>query len=179
MSAHKQDYVFQVTIHALWGYCLAGFSLFRLLTYFFLWVSPPFDSVMPSRPPTEGLAAFCLACGGVLFFLSDEEIAYAAMRHAYDDGFAFLCWVSICVSLPARPRLMISFGRRLLLWFASSSHGFSPSWRSKAGPSSGRRNSREYRTLKVNLSPSSFDDRGGVKASINGDHLITFAALSI
>lgn len=49
---------------------------------------------MPSRPPTEGLAAFCLACGGVLFFLSDEEIAYAAMRHAYDDGFAFLCWVS-------------------------------------------------------------------------------------
>jgi hypothetical protein len=94
MSAHKQDYVFQVTIHALWGYCLAGFSLFRLLTYFFLWVSPPSDSVMPSRPPTEGLAAFCLACGGVLFFLSDEEIAYAAMRHAYDDGFAFLCWVS-------------------------------------------------------------------------------------
>ncbi|KAI5451422.1 hypothetical protein NCC49_001728 [Naganishia albida] len=92
MSAHKQDYVFQVTIHELWGYCLAGFSLFRLLTYFFLWVSPPSDSVMPSRPPTEGLAAFCLACGGVLFFLSDEEIAYAAMRHAYDDGFAFLCW---------------------------------------------------------------------------------------
>lgn len=94
MSAHKQDYVFQVTIHALWGYCLAGFALFRLLTYFFLWVSPPSDSVMPSRPPTEGLASFCLACGGVLFFLSDEEIAYAAMRHAYDDGFAFLCWVS-------------------------------------------------------------------------------------
>ncbi|GHJ87830.1 hypothetical protein NliqN6_4232 [Naganishia liquefaciens] len=92
MSAHKQDYVFQVTIHALWGYCLAGFSFFRLLTYFFLWVSPPSDSVMPSRPPTEGLASFCLACGGVLFFLSDEEIAYAAMRHSYDDGFAFLCW---------------------------------------------------------------------------------------
>ncbi|KAJ9095970.1 hypothetical protein QFC21_005332 [Naganishia friedmannii] len=92
MSAHKQDYAFQVTIHALWGYCLAGFSLFRLLTYFFLWTSPPSDSVLPSRPPTESLAAFCLACGGVLFFLSDEEIAYAAMRHAYDDGFAFLCW---------------------------------------------------------------------------------------
>lgn len=92
MSAHKQDYAFQVTIHALWGYCLAGFSLFRLLTYFFLWASPPSDSVLPSRPPTEALAAFCLACGGVLFFLSDEEIAYAAMRHAYDDGFAFLCW---------------------------------------------------------------------------------------
>ncbi|KAJ9121488.1 hypothetical protein QFC22_002104 [Naganishia vaughanmartiniae] len=92
MSAHKQDYAFQVTIHALWGYCLAGFSLFRLLTYFFLWTTPPSDSVLPSRPPTEGLAAFCLACGGVLFFLSDEEIAYAAMRHAYDDGFAFLCW---------------------------------------------------------------------------------------
>jgi hypothetical protein len=94
MSAHHQDYVFQVTIHALWGYLLAGFSLFRLLTYFFLYVAPPKESVMPSRPPTEAMAAVSLACGGVVFVLSDEEITFAAMRHGWDDMMAFLNLVS-------------------------------------------------------------------------------------
>lgn len=104
MSAHHQDYVFQVTIHALWGYLLAGFSLFRLLTYFFLYIAPPKESVMPTRPPTEALAAVSLACGGVVFVLSDEEITFSAMRHGWDDVMAFLnltvalvcflfCWV--------------------------------------------------------------------------------------
>src|SRR4051812_34464039 len=90
MSAHHQDYVFQVTIHALWGYLLAGFSLFRLLTYFFLYVAPAKESIMPSRPPTEAMAAVSLACGGVVFVLSDEEITFAAMRHGWDDMMAFL-----------------------------------------------------------------------------------------
>lgn len=95
MSAHHQDYVFQVEIHALWGYLLAGFSVFRLLTYFYLWLAPPTDSVMPSRPPTEALASWCLACGGVVFVLSDEEISYSAMRHGWDDNMAFLNLVSL------------------------------------------------------------------------------------
>jgi hypothetical protein len=95
MSAHHQDYVFQVTIHALWGYLLAGFSLFRLLTYFFLYIAPPKESVMPTRPPTEALAAVSLACGGVVFVLSDEEITFSAMRHGWDDVMAFLNLVSV------------------------------------------------------------------------------------
>lgn len=95
MSAHHQDYAFQVTIHALWGYLLAGFSAFRLMTYFFLFVRPPVDSIMPSRPPTEALAAFCLVSGGIVFALSDEEISYASMRHGWDDMMAMLNIVSL------------------------------------------------------------------------------------
>lgn len=94
MSAHMQDYVFQVQVHALWGYLLAGFGLFRLLTYFFLYVAPTNDSVLPSRPPTEAMAAILLSCGGVVFVLSDEEVTFAAMRHGWDDLMAFMNVVS-------------------------------------------------------------------------------------
>ncbi|GAA5844026.1 hypothetical protein JCM3766R1_004051 [Sporobolomyces carnicolor] len=89
MSAHHQTYQFQVEIHALWGYLLAAFSAFRFLTYFFLYLRPP-ASILPSRPPTEALASIFLACGGVVFVLSTEQITFAAMRHRADDMMAFL-----------------------------------------------------------------------------------------
>ncbi|GAA94451.1 uncharacterized protein L969DRAFT_269778 [Mixia osmundae IAM 14324] len=89
MAAHHQTYQFQVVIHQLWGNLLAGFSAFRFLTYFFLWLRPP-TSVLPSRPPTEALAALFLTCGGVVFMLSTEQVAFAAMRSGYDDVMAFL-----------------------------------------------------------------------------------------
>ncbi|GAA5858169.1 hypothetical protein JCM1840_001068 [Sporobolomyces johnsonii] len=89
MSAHHQVYQFQVEVHALWGYLLAGFSVFRFLTYFFLYLRPP-ASILPSRPPTEALASLCLACGGVVFILSTEQVTFAAMRHNADDNMAFL-----------------------------------------------------------------------------------------
>jgi len=73
----------QVRIHALWGFCLAGFAVLRCLTYFFVWISPP-RSILPSRPPSEALASFLLACGGLIFILSGEEITFAAMRRGYD-----------------------------------------------------------------------------------------------
>lgn len=84
MSAHFQTYLFQVQIHALWGFLLTGFAVLRCLTYFFLWVSPP-RSILPSRPPTEALAAFFLACGGLVFMFSTEELTFAAMRRGHDD----------------------------------------------------------------------------------------------
>ncbi|TFK55829.1 cytoplasmic protein [Heliocybe sulcata] len=89
MSAHFQTYLFQVQIHALWGGLLAGFSALRFLTYFFLWVSPP-RSILPSRPPTEALASFFLACGGLVFMFSTEEVTLAAMRRGRDDMMMFL-----------------------------------------------------------------------------------------
>jgi len=73
----------QVQIHALWGFCLAGFAVLRCLTYFFVWLSPP-RSILPSRPPSEALASFLLACGGLIFIFSDEEMTFAAMRRGYD-----------------------------------------------------------------------------------------------
>lgn len=84
MSAHYQEYVYEVQIHALWGNLLAGFAVLRCLTYFFLWLRPP-ASVLPSRPPTEALASFALTCGGLTFMLSTEEVSMNAMRNAYGD----------------------------------------------------------------------------------------------
>lgn len=73
----------QVQIHALWGNLLVGFSVMRCLTYFFLWLGPP-RSILPSRPPTEALGSFFLACGGLVFMFSTEELTFAAMRRGRD-----------------------------------------------------------------------------------------------
>ena len=101
MSAHAQTYLFQVIptidsiipytsdsytqvqIHALWGYLLVGFAVLRCLTYFFVWLGPP-RSILPSRPPTEALGSFFLACGGLTFIFSTEELTIAAMRRGRD-----------------------------------------------------------------------------------------------
>jgi len=89
MSAHAQTYLFQVQIHALWGNLLLGFAVLRCLTYFFLWLGPP-RSLLPSRPPTEALGSFFLACGGLVFMFSTEEVTIAAMRRGRDDVMMFL-----------------------------------------------------------------------------------------
>ncbi|GAA5984215.1 hypothetical protein JCM10908_006093 [Rhodotorula pacifica] len=89
MAAHHQTYQFQVDIHALWGNLLGAFAAFRFLTYFFLFLRPP-SSILPSRPPTEALAALALTSGGVVFILSVEQVTFAAMRHHADDVMAFL-----------------------------------------------------------------------------------------
>ncbi|KAJ7781386.1 hypothetical protein B0H16DRAFT_1498226 [Mycena metata] len=88
MAAHYQTYLFQVQIHALWGNLLLASSVMRCLTYFFLWVAPP-QSTLPSRPPTEALGSFFLACGGVSFMFSTEEVTIAAMRRGRDDIMLF------------------------------------------------------------------------------------------
>lgn len=78
----------QVQIHQLWGWLLLGFSVLRCLTYFFLWLGPP-NSVLPSRPPTEALGSFFLACGGLVFMFSTEEVTLAAMRRGRDGQSLF------------------------------------------------------------------------------------------
>lgn len=89
MSAHAQTYLFQVQIHELWGRLLLAFSVLRCFTYFFVWLGPP-RSILPSRPPTEALASFFLACGGLVFIFSTEEVTIAAMRKGRDDMMMFL-----------------------------------------------------------------------------------------
>lgn len=110
MAAHHQDYKFQVAVHSLWGLLLAGGSACRFLTYFFLWLRPPTESMLPSRPPTEVLTSFGWAAGGIVFMLSDEEVAFAAMRSGFDDMMAFLnitvaltclvfCWIVVVMAV--------------------------------------------------------------------------------
>ncbi|GJE84477.1 hypothetical protein PsYK624_005530 [Phanerochaete sordida] len=106
MAAHFQEYLFQVQIHQLWGNLLTAFAVLRCVTYFFLWLGPP-RSILPSRPPTEALASFFLACGGLTFQFSTEEVTIAAMRRGHDDMMMFLnvavavtclacCW-TLCI----------------------------------------------------------------------------------
>ncbi|WFC97105.1 hypothetical protein MBRA1_003771 [Malassezia brasiliensis] len=97
MAAHHQDYVYEVQVHILWGEMLAAFALFRMLTYFLLWLRPP-SSLLPSRPPTEIMASFALTCGGLLFMLSNEEVSFAAMRSDYSD---FMAMLNVAIALVA------------------------------------------------------------------------------
>jgi hypothetical protein len=88
MSAHHQPYVFAVQVHQLWGYLLMAFGLARISTYAFLWLRPP-ASVLPSRPPTEALAAFFCASGGIVFMLSTEQVVFVAMANDLADVMTF------------------------------------------------------------------------------------------
>jgi hypothetical protein len=85
MAAHHQTYLYAVQVHSLWGNLLAAFAALRIATYVFLWLRPPTAerSVLPSRPPTEALASFFLACGGLTFIASTEQIEFAAMRSGH------------------------------------------------------------------------------------------------
>ncbi|BEI91015.1 uncharacterized protein CcaverHIS019_0310850 [Cutaneotrichosporon cavernicola] len=126
MAMHHQDYVFQVQIHSLWGVLLAGGSLFRFLTYCYLWLRPPTDSMLPSRPPTEVLTSFGWAAGGIVFMLSDEEVAFAAMRSGFDDMMAFLnftvaltclvfCWIVVVMAVKGFALVRVKSGIQLAM----------------------------------------------------------------
>jgi hypothetical protein len=69
MSSHHQDSMVSTKVHGQWGSLLAAFSVARIVTYLFLYLSPP-TSIYPSRPPSELLAAFCLISGGLVFMAS-------------------------------------------------------------------------------------------------------------
>ena len=69
MSSHTQESMISGMVHKQWGTLLTGASVARALTYVLMYLRPPRD-VMPSRPPTELLAAFGLVSGGVVFMAS-------------------------------------------------------------------------------------------------------------
>ena len=72
MSMHHQESMLSTMVHKQWGYLLAGFALFRLGTYFLLFINPP-TSYLPTRPVTELLTSFCLICGGLIFMVSPDR----------------------------------------------------------------------------------------------------------
>lgn len=69
MSSHHQDSMVSTMVHAQWGMLLVGFSLARAVTYVLLYLNPP-TSFLPSRPPSELVASFCLISGGLILMLS-------------------------------------------------------------------------------------------------------------
>jgi hypothetical protein len=69
MGSHHQETMISTMVHKQWGDLLLGASFARVLTYVLLFLRPP-KSVLPSRPPTELLAAFGLIAGGIIFMAS-------------------------------------------------------------------------------------------------------------
>lgn len=88
MSAHTQHSMVAGMMHKLWGTLFVGFALSRGVTYIMMWLKPP-QSVLPTRPPSELIAAFCLVSGGVLFMASNEETVAALEQYDLDAMFLF------------------------------------------------------------------------------------------
>lgn len=79
MSSHHQQSMISTMVHKQWGNLLMGASLARGLTYVLVFIRPP-QSVLPSRPPTELLAAFGLIAGGIVFMASVGEETIDALN---------------------------------------------------------------------------------------------------
>lgn len=89
MSSHTQHSMTSSMVHKQWGNLLTGASFARGSTYVIMYLKPP-TSVLPSRPPTELLAAFGLISGGIIFMAS---VSFTPAT----------CDISINISLLGRP----------------------------------------------------------------------------
>jgi hypothetical protein len=87
MSSHHQESMISTMIHKQWGTLLIGAAFARGATYILMYISPP-TSILPGRPPTELITAFCLMAGGMIFMASVsilllklEEASLTSCRH--------------------------------------------------------------------------------------------------
>lgn len=88
MSSHHQASMISTMIHKQWGTLLVGFAIARAFTYILIYISPPI-SFLPSRPPTEVVASFCLISGGLIFMASNKDTVGAMEKQGLDAMFSF------------------------------------------------------------------------------------------
>lgn len=69
MGSHHQVSMVSTMVHKQWGTLFVGASLARAVSYILTYLSPP-TSLLPSRPPSEIITAFCLISGGLIFMAS-------------------------------------------------------------------------------------------------------------
>ena len=81
MSSHHQLTKVSTMVHQQWGLLFVGFAFSRSLTYILTYLAPP-TSYLPSRPPSELIAAFCLISGGIIFMASNRD-TMTAMDEAH------------------------------------------------------------------------------------------------
>jgi hypothetical protein len=108
MSSHHQDSMLSTMIHNQWGTMFMGCALARGLTYITLYISPP-TSFLPSRPPTEIIASFCLIAGGVTFMVSNKDTVAVLEQYGLDAMFTFtitmgitaliMAWVTVVIAI--------------------------------------------------------------------------------
>ncbi|TVY24807.1 putative membrane protein [Lachnellula hyalina] len=88
MSSHHQESMLSTMIHKQWGTLLAGAAFARAATYIIFYLSPP-TSILPGRPPTELITAFCLMAGGLIFMSSARDLVLTMELHDLDAMFVF------------------------------------------------------------------------------------------
>ncbi|KAF4453746.1 hypothetical protein F53441_3639 [Fusarium austroafricanum] len=108
MSSHTQHTMMSSMVHKQWGNLLLGASLARGLTYLLIFLKPP-KSVLPSRPPTELLAAFGLISGGIIFMASSGDTVDGMIHYELDVMFMYtvtmglvgllMAWVVIVLAI--------------------------------------------------------------------------------
>lgn len=82
MSSHHQHSMVSSMMHKQWGMLFTAAALARGITYITLYLVPP-SSYLPSRPPSELIASFCLVSGG-LIFMGSVSIPFLNLCHAMD-----------------------------------------------------------------------------------------------
>ncbi|KAM0550652.1 hypothetical protein ACHAPJ_008911 [Fusarium lateritium] len=108
MSSHTQHTMMSSMVHKQWGDLLLGASLARGLTYGLMFLKPP-KSILPSRPPTELLAAFGLISGGIIFMASSTDTVERMIHYDLDAMFMYtvtmglvgllMAWVVIVLAI--------------------------------------------------------------------------------
>ncbi|KAF1988254.1 hypothetical protein K402DRAFT_411626 [Aulographum hederae CBS 113979] len=108
MSSHHQLSMVSTMLHSQWGTMFVGCALARGVTYLTLYLSPP-SSYLPSRPPSEIIASFCLVGGGLIFMMSNTDTVESLEYNNLDAMFVFtvtmgvacllLAWTTIVLAL--------------------------------------------------------------------------------
>jgi len=100
MSSHHQESMVSSMIHSQWGTLLVGAAFARAATYIIFYLSPP-TSVLPGRPPTELITAFCLMAGGMIFMASARDCVMAMENAGLDAMFIFTVSMGVITFLMA------------------------------------------------------------------------------
>jgi hypothetical protein len=79
MSSHHQSTMISSMIHKQWGTLLVGAAFARAASYIIFYLAPP-TSILPGRPPTELITAFCLMAGGMIFMASVSVLNFRTFR---------------------------------------------------------------------------------------------------
>ncbi|PIG85786.1 integral membrane protein [Aspergillus arachidicola] len=107
MGSHHQSSMVSTMVHKQWGNLLVGFSFARCMTYVITYLKPP-TSYLPSRPPTEIVAAFCLISGGLIFMLSTRNVVDAIEFYELDAMFIFTVGMGVTAFIMACEILAIA-----------------------------------------------------------------------
>ena len=107
MSSHHQASMLSTMIHTQWGGMFMGFAMARAVTYIIVYLAPP-KSYLPSRPPSEVIASFCLIAGGLTFMVSNKDTVAALESYELDAMFTFTVTMGLVALMMAWETVLIA-----------------------------------------------------------------------